>query len=193
MVCGRNPWRIASPSDESFNAFLTNPAFLRKILPVSSQCLSILSQIFTIDPQERITLSDLRKQIMEIESFSMDEEELRARHLAAQAEIIEDASPLPTYDPVMEEHWVDNTAFAYDDDTPPLRADSGSPPIHRINSASSTCCSLPPTPQLSSEVSPPRLQLWEVDKLQKLQPTSILINPVSPDTLSAITANPFFR
>ena len=90
LVCGRNPWRIASPSDESFTAFLADPNFLRRILPISEQCLFVLSQIFTVNPCHRISLNGLRNLILEIDTFTMNEEELRRAHLAAQS------SPTPT-------------------------------------------------------------------------------------------------
>lgn len=83
LVCGRNPWRIASPSDESFSSFVQDPHFLRRIVPISEQCLYVLSRIFTIDPAERISINELRELIMEVEAFTMDEEELLAAHYAA--------------------------------------------------------------------------------------------------------------
>lgn len=83
LVCGRNPWRIASRSDESFSAFCKDPAFLRRILPLSTECLSILQGIFCIDPARRVDLHTLRKQIRRIKTFSMSESELRAVHAAS--------------------------------------------------------------------------------------------------------------
>jgi serine/threonine protein kinase len=84
LVCGRNPWRIASTSDESFTSFLADPNFLRRILPISDECLYVLAQIFTIDPNARISLSKLRRAVLEVKSFFMGEDELRAAHTAAQ-------------------------------------------------------------------------------------------------------------
>ncbi|WWC87376.1 uncharacterized protein L201_002265 [Kwoniella dendrophila CBS 6074] len=152
LVCGRNPWRIASPSDESFNSFLNDPNFLRRILPISSQCLFVLQQIFTINPAERISLAALRKLVMEVETFTMGEEELRLAHYAAQNPSSE--TPTPQYqasadsslmplqeipegyevegDSTYQEEWQtsiteEQTVFVFDElETPSLRADSGS-------------------------------------------------------------------
>jgi serine/threonine protein kinase len=90
LVCGRNPWRIASTSDESFTSFLADPNFLRRILPISDECLYVLAQIFTIDPNARISLNKLRRAVLEVKSFFMGEDELRAAHTAAQV-------PAPTH------------------------------------------------------------------------------------------------
>lgn len=84
LVCGRNPWRIASTSDESFAAFLADPTFLRRILPISDDCLYVLARIFTIDADVRVTLAELRKDVLAVKSFFMGEDELRAVHAAAQ-------------------------------------------------------------------------------------------------------------
>lgn len=203
LVCGRNPWRIASPSDESFNAFLADPNFLRRILPVSDQCLSILTQIFTINPADRITLPALRQLILEVESFSMDEEELRATHIAAQAKTA--AEVVPVYEEA--EEWVDDSVFVFDQETPSLRADSGSPSPYtlRSRSTSSNGASLPPTPLLSAEVSGslPSManpqQLWELLKpgasgtCRRDVGAEIRINATSPDPITATQPNPFFR
>ncbi|ORY24118.1 kinase-like domain-containing protein, partial [Naematelia encephala] len=83
LVCGRNPWRIASPTDESFNAFLRDPYFLRRILPISEDCLYVLTRIFTLEPSERASLPELRQLITEVRSFTMTEEELLRAHAAA--------------------------------------------------------------------------------------------------------------
>ncbi|KLT46137.1 kinase-like protein, partial [Cutaneotrichosporon oleaginosum] len=69
LVCGRNPWRCASPTDESFTAFLADPTFLRRILPISQECLDILTQIFTPEPEQRISLDRLRTLVCNIVSF----------------------------------------------------------------------------------------------------------------------------
>ncbi|KAK4685765.1 hypothetical protein P7C73_g4375, partial [Tremellales sp. Uapishka_1] len=198
LVCGRNPWRIASPSDESFNAFLADPTFLRRILPVSNQCLSILQQIFTIDPSQRISLQHLRRLILQVDSFTMGEDELCARHLAAQPEpIAQVVEALPQ----VNDDWADESVFIFDDNqTPSLRADSGSPspPTHRSRSTSSNGASLPPTPLLGGdETSLPAfsnaLPLWELFKQPPRSRNEHYIPP-SPDVVSAGTPiNPFFR
>jgi serine/threonine protein kinase len=86
LVCGRNPWRIASPSDDSFSAFCKDTTFLRRILPISSECLEVLEGIFATDPAKRVSLGVLRKQILRIKSFSMTEAEVRQAHAAAHAQ-----------------------------------------------------------------------------------------------------------
>ncbi|WVW78972.1 hypothetical protein I302_100935 [Kwoniella bestiolae CBS 10118] len=164
LVCGRNPWRIASPSDESFNSFLNDPNFLRRILPISSQCLFVLQQIFTINPADRISLAALRKLVLEVDTFTMGEEELRLAHYAAQNPSAS-STPTPQYQsvegvmplqdiPETEEWQAEDTVFVFDElETPSLRADSGplSSPVHRSRSSSSNGGSLPPTPQLLAE------------------------------------------
>ncbi len=219
LVCGRNPWRIASPSDESFNAFLKDPNFLRRILPISEQCLFVLTQIFTVDPNQRISLRALRKLVLEVETFTMDEEELRFAHAAAQsttttpATTFKPSSPLCQLPEINEpEDWAEETVLIFDDadadqETPSLRADSGSPspPAHRSRSGSSQShgCSLPPTPLLGAKdttvpVSLPPNNLWELFKqpnpsFHHRREPELKINPTSPDTLSATAPNPFFR
>ena len=213
LVCGRNPWRIASPNDESFNAFLADPLFLRRILPISTQCLYVLTRIFTVDPAQRINTRTLRKLILEIDSFSMDEAELRATHLAAQAQaravnkVLEPAMDTYQSSKEVSSSWGEESTFNYDQETPSLRADSGSPspPVHRSTSASSTGDgSLPPTPlmyphDISQQrgLPPPGSPLWAALKKAEAQSSSrdgleLRINP-SPDVLSEGHASPFFR
>ena len=89
LTCGRNPWKQACPSDETFCAYLGNPDFLRSILPISDHTNRILKRIFALNPQARISLAELRREIMAVRKFTMTEEELahatRATREAAKA------------------------------------------------------------------------------------------------------------
>jgi len=93
LTCGRNPWRQACPSDETFRAFLQNPNFLRSILPISKNLNYILRRIFEVDPRLRLTLKQLRVLVENIDTFNMTEAELRYAHSAAQAAAASVARP----------------------------------------------------------------------------------------------------
>ncbi|GAA5973537.1 hypothetical protein JCM11641_007105 [Rhodosporidiobolus odoratus] len=77
LTCGRNPWKQACPSDETFCAYLGNPDFLRSILPISEPTNRILKRIFALNPLARISLPELRREIMAVKTFVMTEDELR--------------------------------------------------------------------------------------------------------------------
>ncbi|GAA5874347.1 hypothetical protein JCM1840_001355 [Sporobolomyces johnsonii] len=77
LTCGRNPWKQACPSDETFCAYLGNPDFLRSILPISEHTNRILKRIFALNPAVRISLGELRREISAVKTFVMTEEELR--------------------------------------------------------------------------------------------------------------------
>ncbi|OJD19443.1 RAN protein kinase [Emergomyces pasteurianus Ep9510] len=71
LCCGRNPWKRASSEDSTFRAYLKDPQFLRTILPLSVELNSILRRIFECDPQKRISISELRKLIVECPRFTL--------------------------------------------------------------------------------------------------------------------------
>lgn len=77
LTCGRNPWRQASGDDDTFVAFVHDPDFLQNILPISASCNEILKRIFSLNPQRRISLPDLRQAIQSVTCFTMSNEELR--------------------------------------------------------------------------------------------------------------------
>jgi len=115
LVCGRNPWRIASPNDESFNAFLKDPQFLRRILPISEECLYILCRIFAVEPANRISLEELGQLVLSCRSFSMSEDEVIAAHSAAQTQVHHPASEPQTPPPsVHSESHVDSVTKPFD-------------------------------------------------------------------------------
>ncbi|TYJ55117.1 hypothetical protein B9479_004152 [Cryptococcus floricola] len=161
LVAGRNPWRIASPTDESFNSYLSDPNFLRRILPVSRDCLYILNQIFAINPEERISLAELRKLVVEIKTFTMDQEEVIEAHVAArQQQEYATAEPRTLLSMVEDEHaWLEDENseghFAYDDEmeTPSLQSDTGSPLYPETVSPCQSYIGdfMPPTPEFASE------------------------------------------
>lgn len=85
LTCGRNPWRQASPNDDTFRAFVKDCEFLPQILPVSYACNQILKRIFTINPQARISLPELRTAVRAVTRFTMTNEELRRAPEACKA------------------------------------------------------------------------------------------------------------
>ncbi|KAI1496116.1 kinase-like domain-containing protein [Biscogniauxia marginata] len=71
LTCGRNPWRQASFEDSTYRAFTRSQDFLRTILPLSDELNDILGRIFTRNPDQRITLPELRNSIIACSRFTM--------------------------------------------------------------------------------------------------------------------------
>ncbi|KIO15893.1 hypothetical protein M407DRAFT_86672, partial [Tulasnella calospora MUT 4182] len=71
LTCGRNPWKTATITDETFRAYLLDHEFLRNILPISLQLNDILKGIFTINPSDRMTVSELKRSVENIRTFTM--------------------------------------------------------------------------------------------------------------------------
>ncbi|KAI0371446.1 Pkinase-domain-containing protein [Pilatotrama ljubarskyi] len=71
LMTGRNPWHVASPkTDDGFRYFLRDGApWLRQHLRISVQASELLARIFTVDPEKRITIPELRKAVLATDSF----------------------------------------------------------------------------------------------------------------------------
>lgn len=93
LTCGRNPWKQATVSDDTFRAYLSDPNFLRKILPVSVQTNEILKRVFAINPQKRMPLKELKEAIMGIRTFTMTEQELLSAHSAVKKVVVQQGIP----------------------------------------------------------------------------------------------------
>ncbi|GAA6039997.1 hypothetical protein JCM8097_002659 [Rhodosporidiobolus ruineniae] len=155
LTCGRNPWKQACPSDETFCAYLGNPDFLRSILPISDHTNRILKRIFALNPLARISLPDLRREILSVKTFVMTEDELRhasrATREAARAFAQSGKAPRPE-EPMYEEEMVDEDAmqdvlesdpssFASEDDvlaSPPLSPCAVDAPPHHASPSTPT-------------------------------------------------------
>lgn len=70
LTCGRNPWKQASFDDDTYRAYTRSQDFLKTILPVSDELNDILGRIFTRNPDQRITLPELRDRIFKCPRFT---------------------------------------------------------------------------------------------------------------------------
>ncbi|KAJ4221573.1 Serine/threonine protein kinase [Fusarium solani] len=71
LTCGRNPWKQASFQDSTYRAYAGSKDFLKTILPLSDELNEILGRIFEPNPEQRITLNELRTRIMACSRFTM--------------------------------------------------------------------------------------------------------------------------
>ncbi|KAI6106910.1 serine/threonine protein kinase, negative regulator of sexual conjugation and meiosis [Pisolithus croceorrhizus] len=70
LATGRNPWKSASSSDPTFQAYLQDPLnFLPTVLPISPEVNSILVRMLEVDWRHRITLAEVRAAIQEVDNF----------------------------------------------------------------------------------------------------------------------------
>ncbi|KAG2089831.1 serine/threonine protein kinase, negative regulator of sexual conjugation and meiosis [Suillus cothurnatus] len=77
MVSGRSPWGPAAPSDENFWKYMNNPNFLLEALPISRSFNEILKRIFHLRESARISLLNLREEIIKLDTFYPSEADLR--------------------------------------------------------------------------------------------------------------------
>ncbi|KAI0360614.1 kinase-like protein [Trametes cingulata] len=78
MVTGHIAWEKATLDDERFKSFLEEEDWLLNIFPMSKGLNSILRRIFTIIPSDALSLAEIRREIRNLDTFFMTEEELNA-------------------------------------------------------------------------------------------------------------------
>ncbi|EKM56920.1 uncharacterized protein PHACADRAFT_208088 [Phanerochaete carnosa HHB-10118-sp] len=75
MVSGHNPWRRAVTADECFAAYVCDPSFLRRMLPISAAANDIITGVFA--PSEtRLSLAGLRAKVLAADTFFLAPAEL---------------------------------------------------------------------------------------------------------------------
>lgn len=73
IITSSNPWCLAVSKNEHFAGFLKDKQYLRMLLPVSEEVFHLLLRIFELNPLRRISLPNLRKEIMAIKTFHAQE------------------------------------------------------------------------------------------------------------------------
>ena len=71
LTCGRNPWKQASFQDSTYRAYARSQEFLKTILPVTDDLCAILGRIFDPNPEQRVTLMELRQMILDCPAFTV--------------------------------------------------------------------------------------------------------------------------
>ncbi|KAG7094790.1 hypothetical protein E1B28_005605 [Marasmius oreades] len=70
LATGRNPWKSASASDPTFQAYIRDPfGFLPTVLPISQELNAVLVRMLEIEWRQRMTIPELRQAIEEVDTF----------------------------------------------------------------------------------------------------------------------------
>lgn len=80
LAFGRNPWAQAVATDATFAAYAANPVYLTAILPASPSVARILTGprgLFSLDPRRRMSLKELRQEVMMTARWTMNDDEVR--------------------------------------------------------------------------------------------------------------------
>ncbi|EKM56910.1 uncharacterized protein PHACADRAFT_183478 [Phanerochaete carnosa HHB-10118-sp] len=120
MVTSRTPWSKALTTDDCFCDFMLHEEYLREMLPISEGANAIFRRIFVLEPSQRITLSELRQAVFELDTFFMSDDEIArgseavrmaaahcgyrvrpARAVEAKATRPREAAPAPPRTPAM--------------------------------------------------------------------------------------------
>ena len=76
LIARCNPWARGSNADHGFMEYRRDPNFFSKTLPISYSVQALLHRIFVLDPEERITVAELRKAIEAIDTFFLSDMQL---------------------------------------------------------------------------------------------------------------------
>ncbi|KAK0219959.1 kinase-like domain-containing protein [Armillaria fumosa] len=118
LATGRNPWKSATASDPTFQAYLRDPqGFLPTVLPISQEINNVLVRMLDIDWRERLTLSELRQFIEDISSFYSEgaifEGSMARCPWEADMDIDSDSSkelpPVNSHHAELKSHWSSDT------------------------------------------------------------------------------------
>ncbi|KAI8989881.1 Pkinase-domain-containing protein [Trametes punicea] len=93
LITGRNPWHVASPkTDSGFRYYLREGApWLRQHLSISVAASELLARIFTVDPEARITIPELRQAVLAVDTFFPGAPSGRGRPRARAIELAQEA------------------------------------------------------------------------------------------------------
>ena len=75
MIANARPWHVASPEDRDFKDYLMDRAILLDILPVSDDAYSLFTKIFSPRPERRLSLDDIRAEVLAMDTFFLTDRE----------------------------------------------------------------------------------------------------------------------
>ncbi|KZT10476.1 Pkinase-domain-containing protein [Laetiporus sulphureus 93-53] len=75
MLVGCIPWKYASTDDQWFLNFMAHEEYLFRTLPISRKANTLLRRILTFDPTIRISIPELREEILRMDTFFVDPDE----------------------------------------------------------------------------------------------------------------------
>ncbi|KZV63834.1 kinase-like protein, partial [Peniophora sp. CONT] len=76
MLTGRSPWRAAVHSEGCYVGFMHDPLYLRTMLPLSRPTTTLIGSILQLNPLLRLSIKDIKDEIMNIPTFFMSELEV---------------------------------------------------------------------------------------------------------------------
>ncbi|THG97530.1 hypothetical protein EW145_g7597 [Phellinidium pouzarii] len=88
LICSRSPWKTAMLSDPSFERYSRDCRWMQQMLPISTPAFHFLNRIFA-NHGNNISLSELRTQFLQIETFYMTASELSRAHKTARLVALE--------------------------------------------------------------------------------------------------------
>ncbi|TIA84947.1 hypothetical protein E3P99_04105 [Wallemia hederae] len=197
LTCGRNPWKEASLTDETFSAYLREPDFLKTILPISDLTNNILKRIFTIDPIQRCSLDELKQRILQVEKFTLTPAQLKHAHKAARqaaaATSSAAASALAVRNIQIPKQVDHEQVIVAPSPPPPIAKETGSPKRVRVRQRVHKNDKLPLTPPTTPPKESNLQHLRRVERKPNLKKTAVPVESSdssgnSNDTDSSFTS-----
>ncbi|THU84350.1 kinase-like protein [Dendrothele bispora CBS 962.96] len=123
LATGRNPWKSASATDPTFQAYLRDPLnFLPTVLPISQEVNIILTRMLELDWRDRMGIPEIRQAIEDLDTFYSDgvifEGSMARCPWEAGMEIDSDSSATK-YEPVksmaadLKSHWSQESEIVF--------------------------------------------------------------------------------
>jgi hypothetical protein len=119
IITGLAMWRSASSTDEAFGNFLRNPNIIRSTHPISKGAADIMKRIFVVNPLARITLSELREEIIKLDTFFMSEEDLLQAPLVVREAAVNYSALGCSSSDIIHPHSTDETVYGILDEEDP--------------------------------------------------------------------------
>ena len=75
IIANVRPWTLASPEDRDYNDFLVDRTILYDALLVSDAAYTLLTKMFSSQPERRPSLAAIREEVLAMDTFFLDDAE----------------------------------------------------------------------------------------------------------------------